>query len=67
MKRVFLIFGGLMLAGCGAFEGGLFAPKDRAPETAEAQATTTAAATDAFVRKMAATSSGFALAETSAS
>uniref|UniRef100_UPI003B52EC6F hypothetical protein n=1 Tax=Roseovarius indicus TaxID=540747 RepID=UPI003B52EC6F len=44
MKRVFLIFGGLMLAGCGAFEGGLFAPKDRAPETAEAQATTTAPA-----------------------
>ena len=47
MKQVFAIIGCVALTGCGAFEGGLFKPKEpaaRAPDQAEAQATTTAAA-----------------------
>ncbi|MEQ8898355.1 MAG: hypothetical protein RID23_14800 [Roseovarius sp.] len=42
MKQVFAIIGCVALTGCGAFEGGLFKPKTRAPEPAEAQATSSA-------------------------
>lgn len=37
MKRVLMIIGGVTLAGCGAFDGGIFAQKERVPEAAEAQ------------------------------